>query len=1400
MKKIFALLLAAMTLTPGYAQRKTDQLDRGLVAVVPKDRIGIFLSWRIQDNEYFDVTYNVYKNGTKLNAKPLNVSNYFDENGTANDTYTVKAVVNGVEQAESKAAVKFASNPYTEKDYAGAPAYLSIPVPDVVDRDGNVVFCTCGNHTTTWNYSLNDACLADLDGDGEIEIIVKRINETDAAKNYPDGTEKTLYEASNTKVYTLFEAYKLDGTRLWWIDCGPNLVSLNSTELNCVAYDWDMDGKAEVLLRGADNMIIHTSDDRLINVGDMNVNTRNQINSHTDSQYAWTKDGNEYLMYLDGKTAVPLNGTLNGDNYTPMDFPIARESAGAWGTSGNNDEYGHRSSKYFFGAPFLDGRKASIFLARGIYGRTKMTAYDVDPDTHALTVVSGWPWECNTSGSKWYGQGNHNMTIADVDGDGCDEIVYGSMVIDNNGQGLSTTGLGHGDAMHVGDLDPYRKGIEVFACNEDEPSNNYRDARTSEILFRTGPHYDSKGKVIDDGRCMAGNFTNKYPGGIAASTQSGVISLTSQREISGLRNECFARPWSPMTLDYRIYWDGDLCEESMDSPGTAKDCVVIKEGNRIMQTSGVNLNNDSKNNPCAQGDILGDWREELVMRSGDNKELRIYTTTFPTEYRIPSLWYDHQYRQAMVWQVCGYNQPPHASFFLGELEGITKAPVPLTNKERKAIANNTTITDASPYNNGKFLFAPTTDGEKFTINDVSITPKELIVNVPATCVGTGAEDGAVQTPMTASIVGASNWGIKNACHLVKQGGGLLKVGSNKTLSHTGGTEVWDGSLFLDRIALNGSKLWMNRHTDLYAYHSDDLKKLKEVEMEYGSTMHISSATNNDNVARLNVGTLTLKEGARVVFNVSSDPKAQNDNLNVENLNINTQSWQYGPQYSTPVFEFIYGGGTMDKGKSFKIGTITGEINGMLDEIKIEGIQTEIDAVAYIERDGNDLYLKTRKVDYTIEEPKTIAQNAWKLDFEDPTDKDQFKIVAGAVNTKTEVEKADGSHFLHIYAGDQGGNREFNVNSVTETSNDYVFEFDFGATSGYDSKSSPISNMVITGSSSELFCLEFGNSATEAVVMKKDRTEIGRIDVTKYGGGTTNASSVPEKLYHFKITGSKTEGVYLEVTYSGSDVISKIKISEDYESIKKVSTSLGRYHSHVAFDDFKLVTYDNFMTLSDIKYPLYDESLKFSRVDIDRKMYEGYNTLCVPFSTTKNAIFKTPGNVKIYEFDSVDKDTEGNTTLHFTEIPGDNAAVNANIPYVVKVTENTPLRDQTNLTLSALQSQSVTKDGWTFKSNYVPHFNVAGNYILYNNEIRHAGPQAYVDGMRGYFIPSSGSASARIRCVFGDDIVLNGVTEIESNNAGNARTIYGIDGKRQTALSSGINIIRQANGKTIKVIK
>ncbi len=869
MKRKFILvmtILACMSSMPSHAQRYMDKLDRGLVAV--NTGSGIFLSWRIQGEEYYDVAYNVYRDGKKLNASPLTVSNYTDKDGSSSSKYTVRAVVRGKESSEASKAV----TPW-------AKDYLEIPI--------HKIYSNADGRDITSYYEPNDATIADLDGDGEMEILLKLRNTNDAANSYPnDATD-----------FDIIQVYKLDGTLLWWIDCGRNMTDFQSNEINIAAYDWDRDGKAECIMRAADGTVLHFADGTKQVIGDSTVNTRPQL-SRGGAQ-VFTHTGAEYLLYLNGQTGKP---------YYVGDYPLKRLEAGetdlakAWG-----DAYGHRSTKHFFGAPYLDGKKPSIFLARGIYTRHKMIALDVDPATHKLT--ERWRWTCNTPGSPWYGQGYHNYSIADVDWDGRDEIVFGSMVIDDNGHGLSTTGLGHGDSQHVGDFNPYKHGQEVVACNEDAPNNNYRDATTSQIYYRTT-------SSNDDGRAIAGNFSNDYTGAqfITAHDAGTLISTVTNAHIPGSTSNNVAE-------NFRIFWDGDLEDETFNGQSARNSAgVIYKYGRGPIRTfSGTLTNNDTKSTPCMQADIFGDWREELILRSSDNKSIRVYTTTIPTEHRNYTLLHDPQYRNAMVWQMNGYNQTPHPSYFLGEREGITAAPPAPTTTGRTEIASGSTI--GSSLNDKQVLLDAQSDATVSVAAGAS--PYIFFDNAPTWVQGHDDNNNITTTTYTHTLTGG---GFGGSMRLVKQGDGTLVLPSVEQ-TYSGNTDVWAGKITFNGTMRN-SRVWLNRFASLT---SDGGHFDKGITADYDATINIGS---DSKASTITTDSLNLHFGSRVAFKLYAD--GTRDKLTANTLTLEKKDWTDGPEYLAPRFSFSFPEGKVKAG-TYTIANV-GKVVGDLGSVVIEGLE------------------------------------------------------------------------------------------------------------------------------------------------------------------------------------------------------------------------------------------------------------------------------------------------------------------------------------------------------------------------------------------------------------------------------------------------------------------------------
>ena len=978
MKKWYLLCLLLVGLAADIqAQRKTDKLDRGLVAVKSSNKC--FISWRRLAEEYYDVTYNVYQGSTKLNDAPLTVSNFEYTGGSASSEYHVRAVVNGVEQPQSENVIPWE----IIGGGFGNAGYIDLTLHSPIYARDNQTDMTS-------QYIPNDIEMADLDGDGQLDILLKRKSVIDESDFYMPRT------SLSTQAYDRIEAYKLENvksgnvivskklTLLWWIDVGPNMVSLNSTELNMLAFDWDKDGAAEVLLRGANGMIIHYMDkDTGLETGSQvigdnpNEDTRNLVTHAANATFTWS--GAEYLLYLNGETGVPY--PIGNNNKLWMEYPLKRLETGetdvpdAWWYSaqyngGSTGLLGHRDSKYYFGAPYLDGYTPSIFLARGIYTRHKMIAYDVNPQTHKL--IQRWRWDCNDRSKPWFGQGYHNYIVADVDEDGRDEIVYGSMVVDDNGKGLYTTGYGHGDAQHVRDFDPWRKGLEFFGCLEESPywGSNYRDATTGEVLYK----FTGNG---DDGRCLAGNFFNDIPGSQGRSVGSGLIGLS--RNVNGKAEEIFPHDVTERWVDYswlnfRLYWDGDLLDEILDSPAGSTDDnhegAVIKydrtstngKGQRLFNAYNSRMNNSTKNNACFTGDIIGDWREEFILRINPTT-IRLYTTVSPTDYPIYCLWSDHQYRQAMGTQMQVYNLPPNPSFFLGELEGITIAPPPLTTEGRTVIANGTNINSAY---NGQHLLHNEYANTTLAVGDG--VPHILTVNVPEVKSGTDVNgqtgvkvktDGSVgnsspspinTTTYTCTLTGG---GFSGDMRLVKQGNGILDMASaNHT--YTGDTKVWGGTLNFNGMMQN-SHVWMNRHTTLA---SDGGKFQNGVELLYGAQLSVTNT--------VEVNELTMDFGSRLVLNMNNNARLNAGKLILQSK-VGESVWEnYGPEYLSPVIQITLSE-RLEPGRY--VLAHYNELEGSLNNVIFEtvGINEKYAVLGY---DDNEIYVDISAYD-DVKEP-TIA--------------------------------------------------------------------------------------------------------------------------------------------------------------------------------------------------------------------------------------------------------------------------------------------------------------------------------------------------------------------------------------------------------------------------------------------
>ncbi|AIQ75296.1 rhamnogalacturonate lyase [Paenibacillus odorifer] len=570
------------------AARQAEKLNRGLVAV--KVSSGVFVSWRLLGTEELSVSFNLYRNGTKVNVTPITDStNYQDNAGTASSSYTVRAIVGGIEQSDSPAANVWANN------------YLDVPIQ--IPAGGTTP------DGVSYTYSANDASVGDLDGDGEYEIVLKW-DPSNSKDNSQSGYTGNVY----------LDAYKLNGTRLWRIDLGKN-IRAGAHYTQFLVYDFNGDGKAEVVCKTADG----TVDGVGVTIGNASADYRNS------SGYILT--GPEYLSVFSGQTGKAL---------TTIDYVPARGTVSSWG-----DNYGNRVDRFLAGVAYLDGVHPSIIMARGYYTRTVVVAFD----WNGSALTRKWTFDSNSStNAGTAGQGNHSLSVADVDNDGKDEIIYGALTIDNNGATLYNTGLGHGDALHVGDLNPNRPGLEVFKVMENTSSPYGAavwDAANGTVLWGV---YTGK----DTGRGMAADIDPNYPGEEVWAHGVGLYSITGTKISSTMPS-----------VNFGIWWDGDLSRELLDGVKIDKWNPASNSVTNLLTGASVASNNSTKATPSLQADLLGDWREEAIWRKSDNSALRIYTTTNITTNKIYTLMHDPVYRLSIAWQNTAYNQPPHTGFFLG---------------------------------------------------------------------------------------------------------------------------------------------------------------------------------------------------------------------------------------------------------------------------------------------------------------------------------------------------------------------------------------------------------------------------------------------------------------------------------------------------------------------------------------------------------------------------------------------------------------------------------------------------------------------------------------------------------------------------------------------------------------
>ena len=655
-----ALGCALAAATPTSAQGGWEKLNRGVVAI--KDGSSTFVSWRLMDTDAEGTTFDLLRDGAVI-QRDLTVTNVKVSGGTDASQYSVAVKVGGQTVETSEATTRWAD------------IYKKIQLNRPASQPG-------------YHYFPDDCSVGDLDGNGDYELVVKW-----EPSNYQDNSQS----GQTGNVY--LDAYRLDGTQLWRIDLGPN-IRAGAHYTQFLVYDFNGDGRAELVCKtaqgttdGQGNYVSKAATDSKI------LQASNSLKYANSKGYVLS--GAEYLTVFEGTTGRALHTVWYNPNRGcttgEVKAPSGSELKSLWG-----DDYGNRCDRFLAGVAHLDGagKPASAVMCRGYYTRAYLWAVDFDgehlstrwlhasvsPTVVEVTDASGnktqKTYSTNTSGISSgtndvhfyctaYGQGCHSLAVGDVDGDGCDEIIFGSAAIDHDGQLLHTTGLGHGDALHLSDLMPDRPGLEVMMVHEEAPFGwSVRDACTGQlIIHHTGAEDTGRGLAAD---ILADHRGFEYWHSDDFNTNQNIYS--SNDEVAGHYTK--DHPF----YNFRVYWDGTAQDNLFD-----KGAVNDGKWSRLL-TCGNYQNaatHGSKATPQLIADILGDWREEILLfDKSDSTSLVLFSSTKETKLPVPTLMSDHIYRMSVAWQNVGYNQPPHLGYYLPDLVASRFEVVGLGQKEQ----------------------------------------------------------------------------------------------------------------------------------------------------------------------------------------------------------------------------------------------------------------------------------------------------------------------------------------------------------------------------------------------------------------------------------------------------------------------------------------------------------------------------------------------------------------------------------------------------------------------------------------------------------------------------------------------------------------------------------------------
>lgn len=647
-----------------------ERLGRGLVVMMTSG--GVFLSWRLSKDEdpvlgtaLKPLSFSLFRDGGKI-IELEGKTNYLDPEGTLESEYKV---------VSSKG-----DDSGTVRPFPSGENWFDIPLARPADSPFGP-------------YTISDVSVGDLDGDGVYELVVK----WDSA-----GRDNSVTGLTGS---VLLDAYKLDGTRLWEkpIDLGPN-IRAGAHYTQVLVYDFDRDGKSEIILKTAPGskdakgcFVNHSSGFFSIREVDNGIDFRDDK--------GMVLDGDEFLTVFRGGDGKALDTIY---------YPNQRVDSTIWG-----DDQGNRSERYTAAVAWLDGKKPYGVFMRGYYwgrkdpkmgrqcacavsfdGRNLSCANSFDTfdvkkfnakrDSVSFTRdgkykgVEGY----RRGNEKYIGNGNHNCAVADVDGDGREEVLTGALCYKLSGRNRLKvkwcTYLGHGDVLHLGAYGPKHKGYQFFTVHECGKTHPFKRS----LVRRKPMELDYGFTVLDpkNGRSLfhVGSPGDMGRGMMADVGAGGYYQFWGVSEVKGSDERVLVGPFSRaekgfeiidipgVSTNFRVFWDGTLRDNLLDGePGGPLEVTAWngERMERIFKTKGCVSINGTKANPCLQADILGDWREELVMAREDNEALRVFVSDIPTGYSMMTLMHDSVYRAGVAAEQTCYNQPPHAGVRLRDCFG-----------------------------------------------------------------------------------------------------------------------------------------------------------------------------------------------------------------------------------------------------------------------------------------------------------------------------------------------------------------------------------------------------------------------------------------------------------------------------------------------------------------------------------------------------------------------------------------------------------------------------------------------------------------------------------------------------------------------------------------------------------